>query len=610
MRLNKGEVLLRKRLSALLALGLMVALLPATASASSDECRDPYTPIYEIQGDGDESPLHDWPQVHVTTMGVVTVDLQTEGELSGFFLQDRRGDGDPTTSDGIFVNARDTWGPDVEVGDFVRVTGEVDEQFGLTQIEWVDDIITCRTGTKAKTTKLTAAEFNANPEQYEGMLVQYPGRLTVTDTFNLERFGEVWLTDGGVSETPTNNYSPGADADALAAANIANSILLDDSRSGSNEVPVANIHDNGTLRLGDATWNLTGAVFYSFGQYRLMTQDGGAHFNVKNERTGAPYVRGDIIVTSANIQNYWTTLGERGADTEEQLQVQTDKLVAMLLATDADIIALQEVENDPDHTPILTLRDALNAADSVGDWTWIGELDHYNDYVIRNEILYRSGSVTAVGDPVTIADPAFDAPGGSSFLGRPPIAQTFYADGQTFTVMVNHLKSKSCTNATGDNADMSDGQSCYNGARVRQAEVILDFVDTLIASTGDPDVLVVGDMNAYLEEDPIHTLESELDNLVSRWDDDPYTFNFFAMFAAPYIGRGQLDYAFATDGMNQQVTGTRIWHVNADEPRFLDWNDLSYIAPGPYRSADHDPVIIGITLRTKQVKKNPYVIYH
>ena len=234
---------MRKRIGVLSAFAMVVALMPSTVGADDSVCRTDYTPIYEIQGSGDESPLHESPSLHVTTEGIVTVDKQTAGELSGFFIQDPKGDGDSATSDGIFVNARDEWGPDVNVGDYVRVTGEVDENFGQTQIEWVDEIITCRTGMRVNPTSLTAAEFNADPERYEGMLVQYPDKLSVTDTFNLERFGEVWLTDGGVAETPSNQFGPGADADALAAANLANSILLDDGSTASNNVPVPHVHE-------------------------------------------------------------------------------------------------------------------------------------------------------------------------------------------------------------------------------------------------------------------------------------------------------------------------------------------------------------------------------
>jgi predicted extracellular nuclease len=85
-------------------------------------------------------------------------------------------------------------------------------------------------------------------------------------------------------------------------------------------------------------------------------------------------------------------------------------------------------------------------------------------------------------------------------------------------------------------------------------------------------------------------------NLVREWDNDPYSYNFFASFAAPWIGRGSLDHAFGTASMADQVEDVAIWHINADEPRFLDWYDPSILAPGPYRSSDHDPVLIGIEL--------------
>ena len=72
---------------------------------------------------------------------------------------------------------------------------------------------------------------------------------------------------------------------------------------------------------------------------------------------------------------------------------------------------------------------------------------------------------------------------------------------------------------------------------------------------------------------------------------------FLAFFAAPHIGRGTLDHALATKSMSKQVTGVDVWHINADEPRFLDWFDTNNLAPGPFRSSDHDPVLIGLKLK-------------
>jgi predicted extracellular nuclease len=202
---------------------------------------------------------------------------------------------------------------------------------------------------------------------------------------------------------------------------------------------------------------------------------------------------------------------------------------------------------------------------------------------------------------VTVADPIFDTipDGRDDPVGRRPVAQTFKFNGETFTVISNHLKSKGCSGATGLDEDQGDGQSCYNATRVAQAERTLEFVDELVAKTGDPDVIVLGDMNAYLDEDPILAFEAELVNLVREWDKDPYSYNFFASFAAPYIGRGLLDYAFATPSMTKQVKRAEVWHINADEPRFLDWYDVDIVAPGPYRASDHDPVIVSLKLNSR-----------
>jgi len=589
-----------KRTTGILAVATMLmAALPAAAGASDHgDCRDPATPISAIQGDGADSPLDG--QV-VVTEGIVTVDLQAESELSGFFIEARSGDGDPDTSDGVFVSHRDTWTPlfNPSVGDFVRIEGTVDEQFGNTQVEFLSAATICRSGVRVPTTRLDARTYNADNEAYEGMHLEFRNTLAVTDTFNLHRFGEVWLGESAVVEQPTNEFEVGVDAEALAEDNMARSFLLDDSSTGSDPDPVPYLLADGTLRLGDTTEHLSGGIFFSFGQYRVMPQDPTAvDFAAQNLRPGPPSHDGDLAVASFNVLNYWTTLGGRGAATPEQLEVQTDKLVSAILEMDADIVGLQEVENDLTHTPILTLLAALNAGDDTHDWAWIGELDHYNSYPIRNEIIYRSDRVSAVGDPVTLADPAFDTipPGRDTPVGRPPVAQTFSYDGELFTVVNNHFKSKSCSGAEGANDDQDDGQACWNPVRVRQADVTLGFTRHLIRSTGDSDVLVIGDLNAYMREDPILTFERRLDNLVTTFDSDPYSFNFFASFSAPWIGRGSLDHAFATSSMASQVASLEVWHINADEPRFLDWFDPDVTAPGPYRSSDHDPVIIGLDL--------------
>jgi hypothetical protein len=65
---------------------------------------------------------------------------------------------------------------------------------------------------------------------------------------------------------------------------------------------------------------------------------------------------------------------------------------------------------------------------------------------------------------------------------------------------------------------------------------------------------------------------------------------------------GYLDHALANASMSSKVVGTSVWHINADEPRALDYNDYNQpelYTPLPYRSSDHDPVIVGLELTTE-----------
>jgi len=102
-----------------------LAPLPRNSGAMIQPCRGGGGPtpleakIYDIQGSGAQSPL---VGKLVNTTGVVT-----RINSNGFFIQDLIGDGNPATSDGIFVFANPTTYPAVVVGSLVGVTGTVAE---------------------------------------------------------------------------------------------------------------------------------------------------------------------------------------------------------------------------------------------------------------------------------------------------------------------------------------------------------------------------------------------------------------------------------------------------------------------------------------------------
>ena len=85
---------------------------------------------------------------------------------------------------------------------------------------------------------------------------------------------------------------------------------------------------------------------------------------------------------------------------------------------------------------------------------------------------------------------------------RPALAQAFEENttGSRFIVSVNHLKSKG---SACDAPDAGDGQGNCNVVRTNAADRLAAWLATDPTGTGDPDVLIVGDLNSYAKEDPI-----------------------------------------------------------------------------------------------------------
>ncbi|NTV64004.1 MAG: hypothetical protein HGA65_10780, partial [Oscillochloris sp.] len=186
---------------------------------------------------------------------------------------------------------------------------------------------------------------------------------------------------------------------------------------------------------------------------------------------------------------------------------------------------------------------------------------------------------------------------------RPPVAQLFeeQRSGERFSLIVNHFKSKSSCPASGADADQGDGQSCWNATRVAQAQRLLSWINgTLVPTSADPDVLLVGDFNAYAKEDPITTLvNAGYTNLIS---------SFVGAEAYSYVFDGQwgyLDQALASPSLLAQTSGAGDYHINADEPSVLDYNTnyksaaqiAAFFNADAFRTSDHDPVLIGLGLR-------------
>jgi predicted extracellular nuclease len=576
-------------------------------SPGPGSCGDVATPIHEIQGSGSSSPFVGYLQA---IEGIVTGDFEsTSTGLSGFFIQEETGDfdGDGATSEGIFVFNNGVGS--VNSGDTVRVRGTVAEFFGFTELNNVVSVNGCpATGTTAPALwSLPVASVN-DWEWVEGMEVFINQTLYASGNFTQARFGEVDLSVGAPLDNPTNVVAPGAPAIALQDLNDRSRIQLDDASTVENPLPLPPyLGIDNTLRTGDSLPGLTGNVNYAFGTYQIEpTQP--VNFTRANARPDVPYVGGTIQVAAYNVLNYFTTIDNgspicgplsnqdcRGADTASEFTRQRDKIVSAISTLGAHVVGLMEIENAPDNTPEANLVAGLNAATAPGVYDYIAAGPIGGD-AIRVALLYQPASVTPFGGFEVLDssdDPLFD-----DTLNRPMLVQSFVENvtGEVFTVAVNHLKSKgSDCNDVGD-PDTGDGQGNCNVTRTNAAQAIVDFLATDPTGSGDSDYLVIGDLNSYAQEDPIVTIEAgSYTDLIEAFvgtgfGSGAYSYNFFSQ-------SGYLDHGLASETMTPQVTGADFWHVNADEPSGLDYNNYNQpllYNPDEFRSSDHDPVVIGL----------------
>jgi len=534
------------------------------------------------------------------------------GSLNGFHIQDPAGDGDAATSDGIFIYAPD--GMDVQTGDAVRVRGFVSEYNGMTEIG-ASQIWVCASGSSVTPTALALPVSSREDfEAYEGMLVTFPQPLIISEYFNYDRYGEIVLS----SErhlTPTAEFEPGPDAIQAAAEILLDRITLDDGRTNQNPDPA--IHPNGNVfdltnlfRGGDTLQNVTGVMDYSFDLYRIQPTQGAGYVSANPRPAQPAETGGSLLVASFNVLNYFSTIDTgvyicgplqdqecRGADTPEEFTRQRDKIIAAISATGADILGLLEIENNINDEAVQDLVNGLNDANGAGTYDYI-HTGLIGTDAIKVALIYKPASATPVGDYAVLdstVDPRF-----LDTKNRPSLAQTFIdnSTGGVFTVVVNHLKSKGSDCDDIGDYDLGDGAGNCNLTRTAAAEALVDWLATDPTGSGDADFLIIGDLNSYDKEDPIDALlAGGYEDLVLKYNgEDAYSYVFDGQV-------GYLDHALAlvNSSLYDDITGVAPWHINADEPDLIDYDmtfkepaqDALY-APDPYRSSDHDPVLIGM----------------
>ena len=610
------------------------------------------TPIPDIQavGEGDDSAM---VGATVTTVGVVTASYPAAesglgATLDGYTIQTPGSGGawdeGRANSEALFVYAGKN-GQVPAPGTCVRVTGTVGE-FPATTAKGNPQSLTQLSATgftqvdgceAVAPTPVTGVPADGQAEPYESMLLAPQGTWTITDNYQTNQYGTLALTPGPEPlRAATDVVAPGQAARDYEAANAARVIALDDGtntnllKGAATEVPYAYLANGAPARVGYHV-SFVGSVVLEprHGSFVFQpTSMVAGHpdrspVTITGQRPGAPTVGGDTRVATFNVLNYFSDLGVdeagctgypdrtgafvtakkcrvRGAFSREAFANQQAKIVAAINALGADVVALEEIENplavvsgtDRDAS-LARLVEALNEAAGAGTWAYVPSppIIPADEDVIRVAFIYKPARVSPVGTSVIHDDPAFTG------LARQPLAQEFArvsperAAAPTFVVIANHFKSKGSVpeGAPAGNADNGDGQGNANAIRVAQARALASFA----ARYADKPTLLVGDFNSYSQEDPIKALEGAGWARVSGAGPASYV----------YSGRsGSLDHVFANAAADPLLAGVTSWAVNAQESIAFEYSragmnaHLSVEADNPYRSSDHNPEIIGLTL--------------
>lgn len=586
-------------------------------------------PVTSISCNATDTPIADLQTAqqnqNYIIRGVITADYRYQDGFSGFYVQTADSKAKADVSNAIFVyvptSSHITGG---KVGEEVILRGRLSNYQNQLQIDQLSsNIQTCNTYAASlvspQNLTLPFTDLNSStghvPKRYQGMYVRLPQTLTVSENYSYGRYGDLSLSLGRLY-IPTNLFAAKSpEAIQLAKQNLLSKIILDDGFNNQNRTPWLPQYFNAknTLRSGYQLKNVEGILEYRFNAWRIQPIQGHTAPEViqdSNLRSGViAKEKQQIRVAAFNVLNYDNGAEkgfptERGASSQAEFDKQHLKIISALKQIDADVYGLMEIANNgyAENSAVAYLTKALGA-----DWKYVipPHSAKLGSDAIAVAIIYNAKRVKPVKDAVIYDD--------ATQMNRVTMAQTFQAvnGGKKFTIVPNHLKSKRCDGATGLDLDQNDGQGCYNQTRLTAVQKLSQWIATNPTKVPNPHYLLVGDFNSYAKEAPI--LELEKANYKALLNDEKigqaktaYSYVFgVASDANGYGGAGNLDHAIADQDLYPRVRRAFAWHINADEPTALDYNEeyktdeqkRDFYAADAYRSSDHDPIIVDLDLR-------------
>lgn len=279
---------------------------------------------------------------------------------------------------------------------------------------------------------------------------------------------------------------------------------------------------------------------------------------------------GRIIVCGQNAYNYFVVdldNGRSSYSTVSGLEDRTKRMVNSLRYMDADIYAFNELENNGDSV-LSYLTIAMNNAAGKVIYAYVKDncTKGNASEQIKSGFVYRLDKVKPYGTNTATTS--------RSYYRNTMRYQAWeeLLSGERFVLSVNHFKAKS-------------GEDNGESMRMNNAS---DLVSGLSRITIDPDILIVGDLNCTISEDPLqYLLNADYTEQLLRFSSSAYSYI--------YKGEQQLiDHVFANASMATQITGAGVYHVNTSQ----SWNSAS-------KYSDHDPYLVALNLGNGSVTPDP-----
>jgi predicted extracellular nuclease len=609
--------------------------------------------IAAVQGDKNMSP---YENQRVRVSGIVTARTRT-----GFFLQtpDDKTDGNPNTSEGIFVYTKTAPEASAAIGSMISASGFVDEygpraepnSLTITEISFKtgsDSIqVVSKDNPLPKPVTLTAEDFrpgkNDQLEKYEGMRV-VAAELTVTSPTNgrVDNKNNRSVSDGifyGVLKgLPKPFREPGFDRDDYEA------LTEREKDEFKKAYPKIKIFDTNPERLRIETKAQEGSQAIDVSAHtELKNVIGVLHYSARTnailldaatrpsvaayaKQLNLPQVgERQFSVAAMNLENFFDDQDDPAIKedivTTASFTARMKKISAAVrdVMQSPDVIGVIEAEN---LAALKRLAERINTdAEAAGKPNPKYEaflIDGNDGRGIDSGYMVKTTRVKVIEVKQFGKDDKYQNPDTkqeNNLNDRPPLMlRASVTDPKTnapfeFTVVVNHLKS------------FLGYEDPKQQANVRlkkrlQAELLAKFVQQ--RQTADPKekIILIGDFNAFQFNDGIVDVIGTIkgspapkDEVMNPSEDlvNPDMIDLVDLIAASekysyrFDGNAQvLDHMIVTSSLKNHIHGFGFARVNADFPETFRADDTR-----PQRFSDHDAAVAYFNLDPKPEPKKP-----